>query len=664
MNRLNQLLAKMHQTSNKKFIAAILILLIMITCTGCNVKKIYSNGAWLTDLARRSGVSLETDFNRIIDDLVAYEVIDNEPINRQEPLTYEYMAFTLSNLIGNPTIKDCDYVIAESKYVKQIKNIIALKIYENDDKYFKSHQKVPKTIALSTLDKAINLINHQTFERHAAYAFDEDVIKINENTDFQQLQAGQKVIDDNGDVFKIAFDDGNPCLEPIAPICSLKDLEISDDRMIDFNDAYIEDLYDIKEETSIYQDEKIQRQAFKITDPHHIEFDGYKASYFLNPHGIHIYLSKQTERGLNFFWDSEINNVKPTYHWKYQDHKLESAYFKLFFNTNQAIGFKQAKYRNLYGNLTDVKQLKLNNFFKKAEDTVAKEITLFKVHVPIEGVPSAEIVLAVKLNFYISGRVEAVLDTENGLGFEVRNGHLRFINEHQEDLDVVLGANASASLNLDVMLKALKMNLMNVGTRAGIRGEVKTTFHAYDSDGRIISYPSDIEYDLAEEISNVPGKPLYVCGDLSLHWLLDIDINQAKTLAGQMGFGKTWHLLSNKNQIFNNLTHIEHGVFKEKCSYLDREQHAIDAPTLVTDQLILSEYAIVLKQRHQIKIKGMPEHYSLKDINYISEDSKIATVDENGLIRRVSPGVTKIKIQTTDGRYQVVLNVLVSDLDE
>lgn len=655
----------MHQILNKRILAIISIIFMMITCVGCHQEENYQIGAWYVDLAIKAGLVVD-ESEDIQQALVDWQIIKSkDEFDESATLTYEIAAYTLANLIHQDKVIETKYIIDESPYVKEIKQIIGFGIYADEFEHFKSKEIVDQETASQMLTKTVKFINNQTFDQKVEYQFDENVQLIDENFNLEDCGADEIYRDENGQVYKVSLDENEEkYLEVVDPFEYLDDLNLSGDTEVDFSNATIEELEPIKVPKSSSLGARIRQYAIKFKDLHHIEIDDYKISYYFNRSSIHFRVAKTTSRGLNFYFDCNLNHIKPTYKWNYQNKQLQDAYFKLSFDTNTSSGFSTAHYKNLYG---DFKNLKVDGFkklFKSESDILEKEITLFKIHLPIEGVPSAEIVLSVKLNLYASGKMEIALMSDHDWGFEIHNGHLRMINENENDLDLMLGANTSSSIGLEIGLKALNRLLMNITSRTGIKGTVKTTFHLYDSQGYLTSYSTEQDYDLLSEVAEEVAEPIYVCGDISLNWLQDLDFNNDRSIAGRLGFNKTIHLLDNRNQVFHNLTHIENGVFMERCSYANREiieQH--DDP-IVSEQLILGSHAVVLKERHQIKVTGLPKGYQLTDLVYQSEDETIATVSPSGLIKRVKPGVVKIAVATSDQKFSAYINVLVSDLNE
>ncbi|MBO7697583.1 MAG: hypothetical protein J6S38_00955, partial [Erysipelotrichaceae bacterium] len=151
-----------------------------------------------------------------------------------------------------------------------------------------------------------------------------------------------------------------------------------------------------------------------------------------------------------------------------------------------------------------------------------------------------------------------------------------------------------------------------------------------------------------------------VCGDLSLYYLLDLIINTSKTHMAKFGFSKTYNIMDEDNQIFNNLSHIEDGHFVKSCTR-NKRPTLVNMEEVKSTRIVLNSYAEVLKQDEtfMIEVLGMPEGYTKEDLVYKSLDSSIATV-EKGLIRPVSPGSTRIDIHTKDNKYSAYVNVLVS----
>ena len=208
-------------------------------------------------------------------------------------------------------------------------------------------------------------------------------------------------------------------------------------------------------------------------------------------------------------------------------------------------------------------------------------------------------------------------------------------------------------------LEAATFRIADVELDGGVRALVKSTLHLYDENGDVQSESSAYALSTLQELSD--GNPdVKVCGDLSLYYLLDLIINTSKTQMARYGFSKTYSILDEDNQIFNNLSHIEDGHFVKKCTRNSR-------PIITTmdevksTRIVLNSYAEVLKNDEvfQIEVLSVPEGYQKDELVYSSLDTSIATVS-NGLIKPVSPGSTKIQVHTRDDKYITYVNVLVS----
>ena len=60
----------------------------------------------------------------------------------------------------------------------------------------------------------------------------------------------------------------------------------------------------------------------------------------------------------------------------------------------------------------------------------------------------------------------------------------------------------------------------------------------------------------------------------------------------------------------------------------------------------------------------LPANANVKQVSFTSANDEIATVDESGLIKAISPGETHITVETRDGAHQKVCNVVVAEPNE
>ena len=160
---------------------------------------------------------------------------------------------------------------------------------------------------------------------------------------------------------------------------------------------------------------------------------------------------------------------------------------------------------------------------------------------PVGNIPTLEILLELKVNIYVSGKVELLLTSTHNLGFEYRNGTMRIINDSNKDIDFNLEASTSCKTNLDISLKALNKRIMNVDAEAGIKAKMDTIVHMYDDDLHI-SENSSAPYDILNALLNENGEVM-ACGDLSLYWVANLTFNEADTMAYRLGLYRKINIL-------------------------------------------------------------------------------------------------------------------------
>lgn len=616
-----------------RFLKFATIILLLITCTSCKVDETYTNIMWLKDISLQAGIgdytkgityyediSKENEYYPYVQALVEWGVIKKDDvIDFSDDLRFDFVVYTISNLLFD---KQFEYKEINQTIIDEFNNH---KLYDDSRHHFSSGDIISKEVALKILDNAVNILNNP---------------KIDKYVDVKYKSSQKERLED------------------------VEYLKISDSFEIDFDDVYIEDVHDVLEEHSIYDNDFYNRRSTQLLSKV-FEYDGYRVSYSINKNRMHFRVSKKTERGLNLYFDGDIFNLRPSYKLEIDKQKIKNAFFKIDYQTSEELGLEQSKLPQFYGDLSSLGSeslfSRLKNLIKPKSDLLETSFTVCKIHIPIKELPSAEIELELKLNIYVGGKVEFALSTNHQNGLEIKDGHLRIINNNHYDGDFIINANTSLTVSLKALLKFLDTDLLDVKSKAGIKALAKTTLHLYDSKGRLYTEKLDLDYSLVDDLVS-DKEALYTCVDLSLYWLLNLSFNSEGTLAYTLGFNKNIDILDEDNQVFGNLSHLENGLFKEKCSYLNN-RNRVDLEEIVVkpNRIILDTYSIVLKnEKKDININSLPEGYQINDICYEVEDKTIVKVIEHQL-HRLKPGVTKIRIYTNDNKYEVYLNVLVSD---
>ena len=631
----------MHRTLIKKTRICLAVVLLVLCCISCKAGPSYPIRAYLNTLAFKSGIGMSSDEEENRKALIDWKVIERKDLSLlDEALDYDFLSYSICNLLqkeGDP------FEVLQSEGFF--------------DRSKKERSKVSEEEALKLIDKAVVLLN----QAHFLEAYEETLKEEVKDIDDADLETGDLVYDPERSAYAIVTktEDGNIKTRKAEYEEIYEDLHIETSSNIDFNQATVIPYGETYEDTS-YVNELYH--LLSSNDSHVFHTSGFRVSYSLSTSGIDLHISKN-ENGLNSYFDVSINNVKADLKWNDRKNDLKNCFFSLKFNTTQKLGVSCSRYKNYRLKFKDLdassfKNL-LNSLIVPLNDDEEVSIPLCKVKVPIGNIPGLDLVLDLRIRLYASGKMEFVLRNAHQLGFETRNGKIRYINQHDHDLNCILQASAKGVLSSDLGVEALGVLLADAQLDSGVRGVVRSTLHFYDEEGNVESEASAIPYSGLSEICQYDPDVL-VCGDVSLHWLMDLGLNTSRSQMNKLGFSRSFSLLDEEDQIFGNLHHIENGHFVEKCTRNKRVQIK-EMETVRSDHIVLDSYAEVLKidETYQIIVKALPEGYTEEDLLYSSEDASIASV-ENGVIKALVPGSVRIKVETKDKTHDAYVNILVS----
>ena len=651
---------KTQQTWVKKCTLVLVVFCVAALVACHKEEELFKRSAYLDLLQDKAGFKTR-------DDLIVWGVISGEE-DLDLALDRDFVAVTLSALLPSKTCKSEFDDLSLSAHPDALKTLVAHKIIlpDNNKVYPKDH--VDQNEAKAYLDKAVLIIDNQEFESSGEYEFKEDFKEIEtyeqeEDLYYFDLDLGvnEIVLIDNMPYKIIAKEAEAYRLEKASFEEVFSELKFSYSGSLDLSEAIVVDDMASQEVTSIYDDNSYERLS---SNTKVIEKDGYRISYSLSLNKIHLRVSKKTQQGLNAYFDADIKNIRPSYKWDYGSGVIKEAYLKIDFETNEEIGLSKANYKRYfmdfssldYGEL--VKSIPLA--IKPQSELVETSFTLFKIKLPLANIPFVNLMAEVKLNIYVGGHIELVLDTDHSLGLAIKNNALRVIGDHDFASDGQIYAKAKTSLGLDFDLQALGFALLDIKTEAGIEAKAQATLHLFDSEGKVNSFQNTQDYDLLEDLYE-DNPDTRICGDLSLNWLLDVILNSDDTLAYRLGLTHTFHILDEDDQIFHNRSHFENGQFVEKCTVHDRTNIKVpSSEELDPETIILSTYSLVLKEDETaIPLKAWPKDYSKNELLFKVEDDSIVKIAGDKLLA-LKPGATKVRIYTMDEKYEVYLNVLVS----
>ena len=609
--------------------------LLIVTCSACGADAPYLVRDYLHDLAVEAGLSQSSKWSE--EDrcsLQVWGVIDEQTLSLDEELTYGLLLETLGRLMS---VEDAETLFREKGLLKG---------------ECKKDAHVGADQAQVLLDEAVGIINGQEFTSHLLYEYRQE-IKEKEDT----YEEGDLIIEDGSyKIVTYADEDGYETADAaFEEIFST--FEISDTYEVDFDQA---EVIPYGENGNIaYQNEMYELIASRKDS---FEVGGFKISYTLNGSNIDI-RAVNNINGIDLFADLCISNVRPSFRWTYDEGDFRNCYFDVKLNTSEEIGASTGKYGDYYLKFKDLDSSSflalLDSLIDPVSDKIDTSIPICRIKTPIPNIPAADLCLDVLLKIAASGKIELLISNSFELGFETKNGQVRYINDHSSNVDTIIQASGKAAMGLNVALEALSCRLADVELDGGIQADLKSTIYLYDEEGKLSSRNTTISYSALQDISK-DNEDVMICGDVSLRWMMDLIINTAKSKMNKLGFSRTFHILNDDDQIFGNKHHLENGQFVDKCTRKNRTELK-DMEEVRSDKIVLDSYAEVLKQNetYQIIVKALPEGYQTKDLLYRSPNSNIAAVS-NGLIKAISPGSVRIEVATADGKYSAYVNILVS----
>ncbi|MCR4854857.1 MAG: Ig-like domain-containing protein [Erysipelotrichaceae bacterium] len=629
----------MHQTSLHKISVCLTgLLFILFACCACHTDASYFIGDYLNDLALKSGIGSSDDLDDNFERLYKWGVVERSEASLfDRQLDYDYLSLTICRLIeleGDPleSLENCAFISSDVR----------------------GKDRVNEETADKVIAKAVRYLNHQEISRIHDYEFCEEPL-----SDEEALEEGSLLYKDDT-YYLVEKDSEEGMVRREAAFDEVfESLDLEESGYIDFEKAIIIPYGEEYEDTSYINE---YYTLLSSNGSHVFHNEGFRISYSLNASGIDLHLSRD-ENGLNVYLDVSIRNVKPVIRWHSRKNDLKNCFFTLSFNTCEKLGISTGKYRNYHLKFKDLDPSSfmslLHSLIEPQSEAQEASIPICRIKVPIPEIPTACIDLDVLVKFYASGKTEFVLNSSNQIGFETKNGQIRYINEEEHDLNSILQASAKATLGLNCGLEIAKTKLTDLQLDTGIKGLVRSTLHLYDEEGDLKSVASVVPYSGLNELSD--GNPdVLVCGDVSLHWLMDLIVNTPSSKMYSLGFTRSFSIMDEEDQVFNNLHHIENGHFVEKCTRKKRET-VPQMQEVKIDRIVLDSYAEVLKkgETHQITIRSLPETYQSSDIIYESSDASIASVCE-GLVKGIREGSARIEVRTKDGKYKSYVNILVS----
>ena len=380
-----------------------------------------------------------------------------------------------------------------------------------------------------------------------------------------------------------------------------------------------------------------------------------------------------------------------------------------------------APYNNGNGKgLTNLKKAAFKNA-KEAGGNGAQTIKLFSMDVWSIGV--ARVCLDVNFVVKVDGSFEITITNHDSKGIEYKNNNIRFINTSDKDIDISAEAKIEATLGIGPALYTvgLKKPIIGVQGKFGAGAKASIVLHLVDSENHLIEeasaedYPPEVyrtlmDADITTDVESIQRAAeaqggtystetsgelklhTDVCINISMYWIIRLEVTDtsyaAELLGGKIKLSKEF--LGEKNGKFG-YAHIENFDFisgfsnavfgsaassADQCTkkykpFDDAEEKKEDENDTQNDndsiikgeQIVLSEMraSIAVDQKYYVIVQQIPKGYDVKDLKIKVENSKVASVDENGVVLGKEPGSTVITVYTSDNKFSAYCALTVTD---
>ncbi len=690
-----------------RFNLQLFVLLSILVCffQGCSHEQIeeITLGDWIQIICTRAqmteyqsqtpyylNITEENSYFHYVQSAVEWEILDTSfAFDENEALTKEWAAFTLVNLYRRD-LNDAGNEISDlrnSKFPRHVSTAVSLGLMDVDKNgRFHPEDRLDANMAEEMLEHVLQYINNRTFETENIIEWNEEMNVIDDppiNVNEDEHRAAYPVETEikKGDIIRYFDTDGNEQFQQVYEVQENEDnkivftedpeiestvdfADISDSFEIDFSNAEITDLQEMKSDISqnlIHTPTLMSANALQRT--HH--YKEWTIQYNINGPSIRAEIFRETIFGSKMYASASLTNVKPTYHWKIENGSISEGYFRVDFKTSESLGVRNAEYRTLYGDFTNISGKdflnSVRNAFKPRNSMTDVEIPLAKIQVPVPNAPLLTVTVQLQLRVHIDGRCELSLSQNHAIGMEIHNGNMRVINEHDNKAEAMIRASTGIMLGLKFGMEAAKMKIADILSEGGARARFKTTLFLTDEEGnRNQEETEDIAADVLEELAH-GNTNVRVCSEVHAFWVLQLTLNSSNTFAGRIGLSRTIPILDENNAklIPGMKNYIENGQFVDRCSYSPAKIRK-KKPQLEVDRIEVKNYSMILKEGEtkQIEVTALPKNMKKEQIKSESMNPEIAFVD--GLsVTGVKEGSTTIELSSKNQEYKIHIIVLI-----
>ncbi|MBR2810182.1 MAG: hypothetical protein IKD69_02270, partial [Solobacterium sp.] len=590
-------------------------------------------GAWIMELNEKAGiqgyqttkpyyvnVGEDSIFYEDVQAAVEYKVLDvNYPFDPDAQLTKEMTAYTLVNLMGRSENASTQGIsdINDALYKDQVAGAVSTGLMKLDDRHlFHPRQVLSKEEAESYLDLAVSYINHKGIEDTVSrVVWKDDIPMIQQQpTSFDPGTLTAEFAEDTGlsegDYVSWADEAGTPMVYRVTAAQATEtgervnlevpdltglteEMEFSGSDELDFSNAQI-----------TLEDGTVINGSGYHSDPHlslmstrpltkSLSIAGYNVSLSVSSSAVKAEAKKKLASGADVYAALKLSGLSASYQFKTKEDDVRDAYFRLDFDTEESLGMKKADYKELYGDFSELKADAfpgaLVSMWKSKADTLEDTLTLCTIKVPMPSNPTLSLQVKLQLILSANGKAQITLLQENSIGCEIRDGSFRLINEHDHTASASVSATSRISGASRFDLCFLNATLMDARLSAGARMNYATTLHLYDEEGNDNAVSADVPLDYADEMA-AGNSDVLVCGDVKAYWTADAVLNSSDSLAGRLGFGRTFNILNAENApLFPGMkNHIENLQFVDHCTRRDRVVLADPDELRVTEKICLS----------------------------------------------------------------------------
>lgn len=449
-----------------------------------------------------------------------------------------------------------------------------------------------------------------------------------------------------------------------------------------------------------YNNQTKTNKSFLASKTGSFKFDGLEIGYTLSSKKIGVEVKGDIPIGksgwkVTLSKSYDVQDISVDYGYDIDWFKLNRLYAKVNYTTVDKSGFafsweKIGKFyqdnRRKFG-LSNVLNAELK---EKAGSDGTKTIKIGSFPLVTNGVGTIN--LDVKLRIKVSGEIQLVVTTTNSKGIEYKNGNLRFIKEEHRDVDLELKAKLEFTLYIGVSIRALGINLFGVGIEGGIGAQGKIIIHLVDTDNvEVDSMSLNGNYTVIDEtLADINGlsyeedsKTVTVhpelCFDIEAYWILRFTVDTDSAIykladgmkaSGGIKFSEKIEIFGKDNAKIKELCrHWEDGKKVDECTrkYGKKKDSETTLSTSNSPQsgeiLDISEYYknLFVNDTFAVNVTELPKGYEMNDVNFESSNIKIATVDQDGLVKALSVGTTSIIVTTKDKKFSVQCSVAVDE---